>query len=410
MTTPILDLDELAGSQSQPHVPINAFNRAMEQYGQLIVLDKDLTAPPGSPSEGDAYIVAAGATGDWDDWDEDVAYYSGGWLRLLMREGVIAYVVDEAAYYQRGAATWAAFAPSGSPSGAAGGDLTGTYPNPTIDAAAVTLAKMADLAANSIIGNNTGSPATPIALTVAQVKTLLAYAVADVTGAAPLASPTFTGTPAAPTAAAATNTTQIATTAFVQAAVAALINSAPGALDTLDELAAALGDDANFAATITGLLALKAPLASPTFTGTAAAPTPSAADNSTKIATTAYVEAAVAAGLSSKLGIPWTCAGKPADGGVYHIMIPVACTIAVSLTGTTGYSGTNATATATFSLKKNGAAAFGTVAFGSGSSTPTLTSASGATFAAGDRLTITAPTPQDSTLADVGFTLLAVRT
>lgn len=76
----------------------------------------------------------------------------------------------------------------------------------------------------------------------------------------PIASPTFTGTPAAPTASPGANTTQIATTAFVAAAVAALINSAPGALDTLDELAAALGDDANFAATITSALAGKQPL------------------------------------------------------------------------------------------------------------------------------------------------------
>ena len=66
---------------------------------------------------------------------------------------------------------------------------------------------------------------------------------------APLASPTFTGTPAGPTANAGTNTTQVATTAFVAAAIAALSDSAPSTLDTLNELAAALGDDANFAAT-----------------------------------------------------------------------------------------------------------------------------------------------------------------
>lgn len=77
---------------------------------------------------------------------------------------------------------------------------------------------------------------------------------------APLLSPTFTGTPRAPTAAPGTNTTQLATTAFVAAAVAALINSAPGVLDTLDELAAALGDDANFASTVTTALAGKQPL------------------------------------------------------------------------------------------------------------------------------------------------------
>ena len=67
---------------------------------------------------------------------------------------------------------------------------------------------------------------------------------------APLASPALTGTPTAPTATAGTNTTQIATTAYVRAEVAALVASAPGALDTLDELAAALGDDPNFATSV----------------------------------------------------------------------------------------------------------------------------------------------------------------
>jgi len=74
---------------------------------------------------------------------------------------------------------------------------------------------------------------------------------------APLASPALTGTPTAPTATTGTNTTQVATTAFVKAAIDALIGGAPGALDTLDELAAALADDASFAATITTALAGK---------------------------------------------------------------------------------------------------------------------------------------------------------
>ena len=84
---------------------------------------------------------------------------------------------------------------------------------------------------------------------------------------APLASPALTGTPTAPTANTATNTTQIATTAFVQQEIAILTDSAPGLLNTLDELAAALGDDQNFAATTANTIALKAPIASPTFTG-----------------------------------------------------------------------------------------------------------------------------------------------
>ena len=81
------------------------------------------------------------------------------------------------------------------------------------------------------------------------------------------ASPTFTGTPAAPTAATGTNTTQIATTAFVQGEVTALVDSAPSTLNTLNELAAALGDDANFSTTVTNSIAAKLPLAGGTMTG-----------------------------------------------------------------------------------------------------------------------------------------------
>lgn len=99
-----------------------------------------------------------------------------------------------------------------------------------------------------------------------------ASATTDLALKADLASPALTGTPTAPTATLGTNTTQIATTAFVKAEVDAVIASAPGALNTLDELAAALGDDANFATTVTNSLAAKAPLASPTFTGTVTLP------------------------------------------------------------------------------------------------------------------------------------------
>lgn len=74
---------------------------------------------------------------------------------------------------------------------------------------------------------------------------------------APLASPALTGTPTAPTAAQTANNTQIATTAFVKAAVAEMVGSSPEALDTLNELAAALGNDPNFATTVMSALAGK---------------------------------------------------------------------------------------------------------------------------------------------------------
>jgi hypothetical protein len=86
-------------------------------------------------------------------------------------------------------------------------------------------------------------------------------------GYATLSSPTLTGTPLAPTASASTNTTQIATTAFVGTAVSNLVDSSPSALNTLNELAAALGDDANFSTTVTNSIATKLPLAGGTLTG-----------------------------------------------------------------------------------------------------------------------------------------------
>lgn len=116
---------------------------------------------------------------------------------------------------------------------------------------------------------------------------------------APKASPTFTGTPKAPTAAAGNNTTQLATTAFVQAALIALVNGAPATLDTLKEIAAAINNDPNFSTTINNALALKAPLASPALTGTPTAPTAAQTANNTQVATTAFVKAAIAALVAS---------------------------------------------------------------------------------------------------------------
>ncbi len=116
---------------------------------------------------------------------------------------------------------------------------------------------------------------------------------------APLASPALTGIPTAPTAAQGTNNTQIANTAFVKAAITALINGAPGTLDTLKEIAAAINNDPNFSTTINNALALKAPLASPALTGIPTAPTAAQGTNNTQIATTAYVRAAISALVGS---------------------------------------------------------------------------------------------------------------
>ena len=110
---------------------------------------------------------------------------------------------------------------------------------------------------------------------------------------APLDSPTLTGTPTLPTGTIAVtqtagdNSTAVATTAFVSTAVSNLVDTAPEALNTLNELAAALGDDENFATTTATNLGLKAPIASPTFTGTVTVPAP---ENNTDASTKAYVD------------------------------------------------------------------------------------------------------------------------
>ena len=89
------------------------------------------------------------------------------------------------------------------------------------------------------------------------------------------------------------NWVELANKSYVDTEVANLVNSAPSTLDTLDELAAALNDDANFATTVTTSLAAKAPLASPALTGTPTAPTATSGTNTTQIATTAFVQSAV---------------------------------------------------------------------------------------------------------------------
>lgn len=106
------------------------------------------------------------------------------------------------------------------------------------------------------LSSATNSVSETLAATPRAVK-----AVMDETGRkAPLNSPALTGTPTAPTAEQSVNNTQIATTAFVKAAIAAMVASAPAALDTLNELAAALGNDPKFATTMLNALAGKQPL------------------------------------------------------------------------------------------------------------------------------------------------------
>ena len=139
-----------------------------------------------------------------------------------------------------------------------------------------------------------------------QTSTGTAIAKVDASGAM------FTITPAD-----STNSTQVATTAYVKSNINNLINSAPGALDTLNELAAALGNDASFSTTITNSLALKAPLASPTFTGTPTAPTAAAGTNTTQLATTAFVKTELSTSIQPGALYQTSAPSSPAVGQIW---------------------------------------------------------------------------------------------
>ena len=119
-----------------------------------------------------------------------------------------------------------------------------------------------------VITSSDGTDATIPVATTSVSGVMSAAQVSTLNGKAPKASPALSGTPTAPTASAATNSTQVATTAYVTTAVSNLVGGAPGALNTLNELAAAIGDDASYASGITTALGNKANTASPTFTGT----------------------------------------------------------------------------------------------------------------------------------------------
>lgn len=150
------------------------------------------------------------------------------------------------------------------------------------------------------LSSSTTSTSETLAATPKAVKTVMDEAKLK----APLASPALTGTPTAPTATAGNNSQQLANTQFVMTAIAALVNSSPGALDTLSELAAALGNDPNFATTMLNALAAKAPLASPALTGKPTAPTAPQVSNDTQLATTEFVTRAVAPALLIRGNLP----------------------------------------------------------------------------------------------------------
>jgi len=95
MTTANLALTQLVSGQSGAEISVNTFLNELDTLVQLSVKDRDLTAPPGGPSEGDRYIPAATATGVWAGHEDEIAAFYAGWIFLVPQEGWRTYVDDE---------------------------------------------------------------------------------------------------------------------------------------------------------------------------------------------------------------------------------------------------------------------------------------------------------------------------
>lgn len=95
-STPNLDLTLVAAAQAQKHVTVNEALRALDAVVHLSVIDRDLTTPPGSPTDGDRYIVGTSSTGDWSGEDGNIAVYeSTAWVFYTPSDGWTCWVEDE---------------------------------------------------------------------------------------------------------------------------------------------------------------------------------------------------------------------------------------------------------------------------------------------------------------------------
>lgn len=94
--TPNLNLPYIMPAQAQKHVTHNEAIRALDALVQLSVLDRDLTGPPGSPVDGDRYIVAAVATDEWSGKENQIAaWQDNAWVFFAPAEGWLAWIADE---------------------------------------------------------------------------------------------------------------------------------------------------------------------------------------------------------------------------------------------------------------------------------------------------------------------------
>lgn len=105
-----LGLPCIEGSQAQKHVTHNEALRVLDTLVQLAVLDRDLTAPPASPADGNRFIVKAGASGAWAGRDDTIAsWQDGAWQFSVPKPGWLAYLVDESTLVVWNGVAWVDF-------------------------------------------------------------------------------------------------------------------------------------------------------------------------------------------------------------------------------------------------------------------------------------------------------------
>lgn len=283
----------------QPHdtgwgPAFNYAHRAVAALLHPVITNDTLTDPPGSPAENDAYFIPStpAGTGAWAAQNNKIAVYQGAaWQFYSPVTGFRAYIVNRAGFYWWNGATWQAEATS------SGGTYVQTVAGHAPDGS----------------GN-------------------VALVVGDITGAAPLSSPAFTGNPTATTQAANNNSTRLSTTEYVDRAVAALggvvsisagtgisapysagvytisvntstiathtyvdtaianlVNSAPSTMDTLGEIATLLSSDESTASALATTVAGKVAKAGDTMTGDLHLAAPAGSDNTDKAVSSAWV-------------------------------------------------------------------------------------------------------------------------
>lgn len=113
MSNPFFEYDELPASSSQPELYVNTADRINAAMAQLRIADRNLSTPPGSPGDGDCYIVGQGASADWAGEENKIAIFLGtDWYFVTPKPGYFAYVIDEDAYVRYAAGSpsdWIAF-------------------------------------------------------------------------------------------------------------------------------------------------------------------------------------------------------------------------------------------------------------------------------------------------------------